>query len=483
MRYTIYMASLRVTSWYIQAFWQKYKKVIVASVVFGVLLVWFFPTLIQLLPRQQKTHYIGRVGLYGWIDIPKDIQSKVSTGLTSLDETGQPVPVLVQRWTVEEDGRAFRFLLKDNLKWQDGKPFTAEDVNYSFTDVQTVVTDNTILFRLQDAYAPFPAVVAQPLFRQVKKKRFGILTENQIVGLGEYHVQSLKYQNTYISQLVITNSQERLVYRFYPSEEDALTALRLGRVDMLEGLSSIDALQERERQLYKIDNGVNLSEYAAVFFNTADVNLTKEMRQALNYATHKPGPDDELLRALSPVPPTSWAYNSTEEIEPFSYNLEKAIELYQSVKPQQPLKLTIDASLSLLPEAQAIAQDWEAFGQAAKAACEKDKVESEAGCDRYLIELQVRAIRDLRDFQVAMIAREVPSDPDQYSWWHSTQNTNISHYQNPRVDKLLEDARKETSQSKRKILYFEFQRYLVDDVPAMFLYYLPQYTVKRTQLL
>ncbi len=477
------MASLRVTSWYIQAFWQKYKRVIIASVVFGVLLVWFFPTLIQLLPRQQKTYYIGRVGLYGWLDLPEDIQSKVSTGLTALDETGQPYPVLAQRWTVEEDGRAFRFLLKDDLKWQDGKQFAAEDVNFNFTDVQTVATDNTILFRLQDAYAPFPAVVSQPLFRHIKRKRFGFWTENQIVGLGEYRIQNLKYENTFISQLVITNSQERLVYRFYPSEEDAITAFRLGQVDTLEGLSSLNGFQDKEKEMYAAEESVNLNEYVAVFFNNADANLTKEMRQALNYATHKPGPEDSRLRALSPISPTSWAYNSTEEIEPFSYNLSKAVELFQTVNPQQPLKITIDSALSHMSEAQKIAEDWKSLGAAAVAACEANPPKDEPGCGRYGIDVQVRALRDLQNFQVALIAREIPSDPDQYSWWHSTQSTNIAHYQNPRVDKLLEDARKETSQSKRKILYFEFQRYLVDDVPAMFLYYLPQFEVSRPEIL
>lgn len=110
------MQSLHVTRWYIQAFWHKYKRVILASVILGVILVWFFPTIIRLIPKQQQVRYIGRVGMYNWIDIPDDIQAKVSSGLTALDETGEPVPVLTERWTVEEDGQAFRFLIKDDLK-------------------------------------------------------------------------------------------------------------------------------------------------------------------------------------------------------------------------------------------------------------------------------------------------------------------------------------------------------------------------------
>jgi peptide/nickel transport system substrate-binding protein len=477
------MPSLRVTLWYAEAFWHKYKRVIIASILFGAVLVWLFPTLIRLVPQQQKTRFIGRVGLYTWLEIPHDIQGKVSAGLTELDATGQPVPVLAERWTVEEDGRAFRFLLKEDLKWQDGKPFLPEDVNYNFTDVQTVATENTILFRLKDAYAPFPVVVSQPLFRTVRKTRLGFLHENQIIGLGEYRVTSLKYQGVYISQLVLENSRERLVYRFYPSEEEALIAFRLGKVDTLEEFTSVSDLAPDEFSLYKVQDGVNLRQYVALFFNTADPSLSKEMRQALHYATHKPGPDDPKLRALSPIPATSWAYNSTEEIDPFTYDLDKAVEVYKTVNPPQPLKITIDASVSLLDEAQGVAEDWRQLGLAAKASCEVNPSDDEAGCDRYLIEPQIRALRDLQDFQAALVAREAPADPDQYSWWHSTQTSNISRYQNPRVDKFLEDGRKETNQQKRKLVYFEFQRYLVEDVPAMFMYYLPEYTISRDEIL
>ena len=49
---------------------------------------------------------------------------------------------------------------------------------------------------------------------------------------------------------------------------------------------------------------------------------------------------------------------------------------------------------------------------------------------------------------------DIPEDPDQYSIWHSTQDaTNITHYESPRIDKLLEDGRSEIdTESRRKIL-------------------------------
>lgn len=450
-------------------------------------MVWLFPRFLVLLPQQKKTSYIGRVGLYKWLDLPVDIREKMSVGLTSLDEQGRPIPVLAERWSVEEDGKVFRFLIKSGLTWQDGKAFSSKDVDYSFSDVQTVRTDNEVVFRLDDAYSPFPVVVSQPLFREVVNTRFGFWKEKRIVGLGEYELISIKYNSTFVQQLILENDRERLVYRFYPGEQEALNAFRLGQVDVLEHLSSIDGITEDELKRNTLTEEVNLEQYVVLLFNTADPNLTREVRQALNYASHKPDANDALLRALSPVSPTSWAYNATDEINPFLYDPTRAVEMYTKVNPQQPLKIALDTTVSLFDEAQILAQDWQMLGDRSKAACELSKQANakdaaDKNCDNLLISVEVRLVRDVRDMQALLIGREIPPDPDQYSWWHSNQVENLSRYQNPRVDKLLEDARKETDQQKRKVMYFEFQRYLVEDVPAMFLYYVPEYRLERKSI-
>lgn len=471
----------------------KYRRTLLLGLIIGIVTVWLFPKIIVYLPQQKPVRYIGRVGLFRWVDLPLDIQEKISVGLTSLDETGQAIPVLAERWSTEEDGRVFRFLIKKNLRWQDGKEFVPEDIDYDFSDVQTVRTENEVVFRLTNPYAPFPVVVSQPLFREVRSRRLFFFTESRIIGLGEYSVLGIRFKSSFVDQLIIEDQKERIVYRFYPSEHDAIVAFRHGRVDMVEHLASADELLPEEKQRYQVEEDINLRQYVALFFNTSDPNLSREVRQALNYATQKPDQDDARLRALSPVSPLSWAYNATEEINPFLYDPEKALEMYTKVEPAQTLKITLDTAVTLLADAQKIAQDWIALGQRAEAACEQTKqrpidprknkadeqARTEMDCSRWRIEVDVRVVRDLQNTQAVLIGREVPPDPDQYTWWHSNQQGNISRYQNTRVDKLLEDARTETDQQKRRVMYFEFQRYLVEDVPAIFFYYVPQYTVSR----
>jgi ABC-type transport system substrate-binding protein len=77
-----------------------------------------------------------------------------------------------------------------------------------------------------------------------------------------------------------------------------------------------------------------------------------------------------------------------------------------------------------------------------------------------------------QNFQALLAPEFIPQDPDQYLLWHSTQDkTNISHYKSDRIDKDLEDGRKATDPKFRKEKYLDFQKVLLDDAPATFLYF------------
>jgi len=73
----------------------------------------------------------------------------------------------------------------------------------------------------------------------------------------------------------------------------------------------------------------------------------------------------------------------------------------------------------------------------------------------------------------------VLSDPDQYTLWHSSHDTNITKYKNLRIDKLLEDGRQVIDLEERQKIYADFQKYLLDDMPAIFLYFPYTFTISR----
>src|SRR5690606_29543557 len=57
--------------------------------------------------------------------------SKVLEGLLPYDYDFTPRPRLATAWSASPDGLQYTFQLRENVRWHDGKPFTAEDVAFS----------------------------------------------------------------------------------------------------------------------------------------------------------------------------------------------------------------------------------------------------------------------------------------------------------------------------------------------------------------
>jgi peptide/nickel transport system substrate-binding protein len=92
--------------------------------------------------------------------------------------------------------------------------------------------------------------------------------------------------------------------------------------------------------------------------------------------------------------------------------------------------------------------------------------------------IQSQTIRP-RSYEVLLFGEVLSLNPDPFSFWHSTQRKdpglNLSFYSNKRVDGLLESARQSFSKETKINKYEEFQKIILQDVPAIFLYS-PNYT-------
>ncbi len=96
------------------------------------------------------------------------------------------------------------------------------------------------------------------------------------------------------------------------------------------------------------------------------------------------------------------------------------------------------------------------------------------------IETEIQLIHSPEEeFEALLVSQQIPRDPDQYVIWHSTQTTNLSQYKSPKLDMLLEDGRKTLNQDERREIYQDFQRFLVEDSPAVFLFYPTVYSISR----
>lgn len=447
------MKYLRKWYWFLSTYVKKYGFGIAVGLVIGALAFTNGPTLLKYLPIKSTSH-IGRVGAYTLGQLPLDIQQKISRGLTTIDANGKVSLDAAQTMSVSNEGTEYTFTLKPDNYWSTGEKVRSLDINLNLRDVTIEhPTDDVITLKLKEPFAPFPSILSQPIMRRITT---GFpFKKTQVVGLNSYAISNIKTVNQTIASLTLTSKEDTLVYHFFPTEEEALNAYKLGRVDQLDYLSA-PYLEDWVNT--KVTTNTDSKRYLTLFFNTADPNLQdKTIRQLLTYATPKKIDD---TRVISPIDRKSWAYNS--QVKPYDYSLDTAKNMLAKLKQTNAnlqLSLEVTTTPAYASAAQLIIDSWQQLGVVAK--------------------LKIVAFPDPSNYQILLIGQQIPDDPDQYLLWHSTQPTNITKYQNPKIDKLLEDARKELDPEKRKQLYQDFQRFLVEDCPAAFLNQLYTYNLKR----
>lgn len=428
------------------AYITRFRWLLLLGVIFGVAIFFLIKFLFPLLTKPPSER-IGITGRYHTDTLPSFVLSEISDGLTKIDENKNIVPSLANAWETPDKGKTWIFHLREDQVWHDGTKVIADTINYEFSDVEVEKPDEkTIIFKLQNIFSPFPSVLARPTFKK------GLL------GTGGWEVQKVQLSGGFVTELEIVNSEDsKKIYKFYPTLERTKLAYKLGEID-----SVIETLDPKPFDNWKtttISDSVNTNQVVTLFFNTQDKVLSeKNLRQALTYAINKENLGE---RALSPISPNSWAYNP--QVKKYTYDVDRAKELIEDLpkEARADLKINLVTTTNLLNVAEQISNNWKEIG-----------VETR---------VQVSSIIP-SEFQVFLTIYDIPQDPDQYSIWHSTQitTTNVSKYSSARIDKLLEEGRTSLDMDQRKNVYLDFQRFLLEDLPATFLYHPKYYAIKRS---
>jgi len=392
-----------------------------------------------------QTKYIGIAGLYTTSNLPDNITDLITYGLTSYTENNKTInsPV-VESIREEDNNHRYLIKLKSNILWHNGKKLTTSDINYEIPGAVIKSVDNTtLMITTPNLFAPLLSTLNQPLFKK------------NLIGLGPNKILKIEYRDGYIKSLVLQNikTDNKIIYKFYISDTDLITAYKLGEVSIIEtNLLPADAEKWNHSTIdQKIDAN---KKYLAIFFNTEKLN-DKQIRQALAYAT--PKSKDKHERALSPISPNSWAYNPS--IKEYLYNPTRAKELLADTD-LGTIKIAV-TDRQLLDIAENIKKAWH----------------DNLGTN--VITEVVNKI-DPQNFDAFLAYGGIPNDPDQYLFWHSTQTkTNLTKFNNSRIDKLLEEGRQTFDPIARKTIYQDFQKYLLEECPAIFLSYPTTYTISR----
>jgi len=446
--------NFRYFYWLVQEFIKKNARLIIISFLATIVLLISFLSLAPyiknffLINRQ----IIGSIGSYNEENLPEDIMRKISNGFLYINEKGEYRPAIASSWEIKENSSRFKVIAKNGLFWNDGRPFTVKNINFIFKDVDMLVLDDHIIeFKLKKPLPIFLNYLSKPIFRS-----------GTLVGVsGLYKVDKIKKKSDYISEIYLSPNKKNLpiiVYKFFQNEKDLINAYKLGEINQMtlykKNLADIFLSWKNTA----VEKTIDYSRLLTLFINNNSPLLKeKEVRQAIALAFDRSKFKQLGQEANSPVPPISWAYNAN--LKKNTYDEELAKEIIKKYKnASDSPKLNLNTFYDYMDNLDLISEPLQ----------------------RIDLSISTNIVSDNRSFDFLLAYWNVSIDPDQYFFWHSTQKEgNITNYKNLKVDKLLEDGRSTSSLEERKRIYNDFQKVIVDDNPAIFLYYPYIYTIKR----
>ena len=254
-------------------------------------------------------------------DVDADISRLIFSGLLRYDRELQLAPDLASHWEKTEDQKTYTFTLKENIKWHDGRPLTADDVVFTFQSLKDPdfkspllisfrgveiekVNDLTVKFILPEAYPSFlevltAGILPEHIWGEIPPINANLTEYNlKPIGSGPWKFKSLtKDQLGNIKSYTLTPASdyygpkpylEKIILKFYPNFETAISALKNNSV---EGISFLP--KELKNQLNGQKNlnyhSFYLPQYTAVFFNQKENEILKDkaVRKALALSIDK----------------------------------------------------------------------------------------------------------------------------------------------------------------------------------------------------
>lgn len=439
--------------WLLVAYFQKHLLMLLGGLVLGFVVILGFTQLTPKLSSKflYKNEVIGMTGSYYPHTLPDEIRFLYTSPLIKLAADGELIPLLINSYETLDDQKRFRIHLKTNLIWSDKKPFVASDINFTIGGVKMNIIDKyTIDFILEKPLATFPVLLTRPLMRTA------------FVGIGGTHLVN-KYvfnKNGYlesISLLPNKNTQPAKIYRFYSNEEDLVAAYKMGRIKSFTTSDRMVFEELRSWKNTKIKREESFGQIMTLFFNNATSFFqARENRRAL--AQLVPNLVGFGVPAQGPIPPSSWAFN--QDVKHLGPNTQRAMA-------------TLDSETLASVSAPLV---FYTFYENREVASMIKAAFTQAGIK---VDLKLTPVTP-NEYDMLLAIWNPPIDPDQYFFWHSAQkNTNFTQFSNAKVDLLLEEGRKVVTTQQRKLIYRDFQKALVDEVPAHFLYYPYRYKIER----
>ena len=301
-------------------------------------------------------------------DVDRTLIGLIYSGLMTYDKDGKIVNDLAESYTVSDDGKTYSFQLKDNIFWQDGKPFTADDIIFTIKTIQNSdyksplranwlgvevkkTSDKSLSFILKTPYNSFlencaVKIIPSHIWKNVLAENFALSSYNlQPIGSGPYSFSSIEQSDASFIKSVNLESNHKyygklpyisnISLQFFANKNDLIKAANAKTID---GFSSLEEKEFKQgwfaNEKFSVYS-LSLPRYFAVFFNTNKTKILSDgnIRQALNYSIDK----QEIINQMSssakskislvdsPILPDFFGFETAKN--PYTFDIEQAKKL------------------------------------------------------------------------------------------------------------------------------------------------------------
>lgn len=435
-----------------------------------------------------------------------EINSLLFNGLTAHDKYNNIIPALAKSWDYDEATLTYTFHLRDDVKWHDGEPFTAEDVKFTYDTINNpdngseiatnyeditnieIVDDYTVKITLKNKNVAMLDYLSVGIIPKHILEGQDIMTSDfnrHPIGTGPY-----KFANWDEGQGITLVKNEdyfrkppnidKIIFKIVNDTKARVMQLKSGELDLAQ-------VTPKDIETFKNDDSfvvdiMKTSDYRGIMYNF-NYPLFKENRElpnALSYAIDREAIVDNILlgygdAAYSPL--QMGIYNNSE-MEKFEYNPEKAKQLLE----EAGWKLGSDGIYSkngtkLSFELVCMEGDQERIDMANFAAQELKQI----GVD---VRVTVKSDIDWENQAAFLIGWGSSFDPDDHTYkvFSTNGGANYNSYSNEKIDELLTKARQTDVYEERLEYYKEFQEEMTKDLPYTFLAYIDSIYVAKNNL-
>lgn len=440
----------------------------------------------------------------------RDLSRLVFSGLVARGTGATYLPDLASSWTVDASKRTWTFSLRADARWQDGQAVTADDVLFtvgllkdpayrgplanSWREVSVVQIDPmTVQFTLATPLAGFledalVGILPRHLLTGVPVADLADSTfSNQPVGSGPFRLVHWDSTSADLSPATTAVPQPTLPgieMRFFTDAGALATAYRAGSLDAAVGLAPADAVALAGLP------GSRLLSYPGTTFTSVAINLRPghpelapaAVRRALLQALDRPALISGVLsgtgnQAETPIPPSSWAFDSTASAAQATNPTAAAVTLKAAgwkkgstgwLAPKAKVPFAFDllspdkaSNPVAFATAELVAAQWRTFGF---------KVTHVALAPTDLV-----ARLGAGTFVAALVEVNIGLDPDLYPLFASSQavsgGANLTGVQDSTLDARLVAARAPGTDAARRAAYSKLQAALVANPPMLPLFF------------